>query len=241
MNYTIDFGIPAPQDRILEESRLKLAIARERIQDLSTLGITAEWLNQLEQDIGKAVSIPTYDEQRHTLKQLTATKDEKLQACVQWGRKLRFRMSIAFGRKQTAGIQFPSKEWNQAEKNESRLITLWPTLIQIAKEHAQVLVTAGQTAADIEQGLQLLQELVAANQAQEEYNLRRTSVTVERRVAYRNLYDSINRINHSGQMIYGAESAESRLFRTPWVQTGDDTNDDVMEVLTTEESLDISS
>lgn len=211
-------AISVPLDQLLEEARLKLAIVRERVEDLKTFGITAEWIDQFEADIATAVSYPSFDQQRTELKALTAAKDAKLQECVQWGRKLRFRMSIVAQGKPTTVMQFPSKEWNQAEKNESRLITLFPTLLQLATSHATALVEAGQTEADLTLGETLLEELVAANQTQEEYNLKRTGVTAERRTAYRKLYDTVNRINKSGQLIYGTDTAEGRLFRSAWTQ-----------------------
>ncbi len=210
--------IPIVLDRLLEEARLKLAIAREHVQELESFGITNDWLDQGESDIATAVSYPTFGQQRNELKSLTAAKDSKLEECVQWGRKLRFRMAIAAEEQKSLAVQFPSKDWNQAEKSESKLITLFPTLLQLARTQATALVSAGQTEADLSRGKQLLEELVAANQAQEEYNLKRTNVTAERRIAFRKLYDRVNRINKSGQMVYGVESAKGRLFRSSWTQ-----------------------
>jgi len=209
-------AIPIVLDRLTEEARLKLAVAREHVQELQSFGITNAWLDQFEQNIAKAVSYPTFEQQRNELKHLTAAKDSKLEECVRWGRKLRFRMTLVAKEQKDLTAKFPSKEWNQAEKNESTLIILLPTLLQLARTQATHLVGAGQTEAELGLGERLLDELVKANQAQEEYNLKRTTVTAERRLAFRQLYDQVNRINKSGQMVYGIDSAKGRLFRSAW-------------------------
>lgn len=203
-------------ERILEEARLKVAIAREKADDLKRYGITPEWLDELQTDIDTAIAYPTYEQQRNELRELTAIKDSKLNECVGWGRELRFRMSLAFKQRKHSGMQFPTKEWSQAEKNESRLIALFPTLLQLARSQATTLATLGQTEDDIATGERLLQELIKANQAQEEYQLKRTSITAQRRSAYRRLYDGVNRINHTGQMVYSNDTPNGRLFRSNW-------------------------
>jgi hypothetical protein len=87
-------SLSVPLDRILEEARLKLAIAQEHFVDLSGFGITEEWLKQIQQGIKAVGNIATFDLQKTELKALTATKNEKLAQCVKWGRKLRLRMSL---------------------------------------------------------------------------------------------------------------------------------------------------
>jgi hypothetical protein len=211
-------GLPAPLDRILEEARLKLAIAQEYITDLNGFGITEEWLKQIQQNIETVENIATFDLQKTELKALTATKDEKLAQCVEWGRKLRLRMSLAIADNKLKGVEFPNKTWVASEKNESKLITFMPTLINLAKTHAKVLETVGQQAEEIAAGEKLFKELTAANQAQEEYNIKRKGVTVERQTVYRRLYDSVNRINRVGQMVFNNNPAVNRLFSSSWSQ-----------------------
>jgi hypothetical protein len=211
-------GLPVPLDRILEEARLKSAIALEHLADLSNFGITEEWLKQIQEDLETVENIATFDLQKTELKTLTAIKDEKLAKCVQWGRKLRLRMSLAIADDKLKGVEFPNKTWVASEKNESKLITFMPTLINLAKTHAQVLETVGQKTEEIATGESLLKELTAANQTQEEYNIKRKGVTVERQTIYRRLYDSVNRINRVGQMVFNNNPAVSRLFSSSWSQ-----------------------
>ena len=213
-----DNQVSVPRDRILEESRLKLAIARDHLDALSRFGLNTDWLNQFEQEIDEAQNVPSFNEQQAQLKSLTVAKDAKLAECRQWGRELRLRMELAYDKNNNPPIPFPSKDWTQSERSETKAIALLPRLIKIATTQAEALAKAGQTQADIDKGQQLLQDLNDANQAQEEYNLLRTQETAQRRALYRQLYDSVNRINQIGQMVYRDDAANNRIFRSNWYQ-----------------------
>ncbi len=208
-----------PINQILEESRLKVAVARDHMEQLGRFGISSEWLDQVEQEIARAQSTPSYNEQLDRLKSLTVAKNAKLADCGQWGRELRLRLELVYGKKGTPPMPFPAKEWAQSERNESKMITLFPRLIKIATTQAEDLSQAGQTDADIAQGSQLLQDLIKTNQAQEEYNLLRTQETAQRRAIFRRLYDAVNRINQVGQMVYTEDPSTQRLFRSNWFQS----------------------
>jgi hypothetical protein len=213
-----NFSLPAPLDRILEEARLKIAIAQNHLEALNSFGITQDWLDQFQVDINIIADIPTFDLQKTQLKQLTTAKDTKLDECKEWGRQLRLRMTLATTDKKLKGVEFPSKTWNDCQQNESKLIAFFPTLIELAKTHAPVLETMGQTADYVQQGEQLLKELIETNQAQEEYNIKRKGITVDRQSVYRRLYDGVNRINRVGQMVFKDDAAVNVLFRSNWSQ-----------------------
>jgi hypothetical protein len=150
------------------------------------------------------------------LKSLTAAKNAALEACIDWGRKLRYRMQLTFAKKPPVGMQFPSQEWRNSEANESRMIALMPSLIEIARQHQDALKSFGQAEADINEGEKLLANLKAANEAQEQYKFGRSAITAKRRQAFRKLYDGVNRINQTGQMVYGSDTVDGLLFRSNW-------------------------
>lgn len=208
--------LPGTNERILEEVRLKLALAREHLNALAEFGLTAEWLNELESAADAAEMLPTYEMQMGEMRSLTAAKDEALAECVQWGRKLRYRMQLAFADKTPTGMQFPVNDWRAAERNESKAIATFPSLIQLARQHATLLASVGQTEATITQGEELFTTLKAANEAQEQYKYSRTTITNERREAFERLYEGILRINQTGQMVYGKDTARGNLFRSNW-------------------------
>jgi hypothetical protein len=234
----IDTSLPVPFDRILEEARLKFAIAREHLSNLSSFGINQQWLDDFQKNIEAAVAIPTYETQLAELKELTAIKDAKLAECLEWGQKLRLRIELATKDKKLKRTEFPSKAWLQSQRNESRLITFFPTLINLAKTNAEVLATVGQTPEEIQAGEKMLQELITANQNQEEYKLKRINVTADRQSAYRILYDSVNRINQIGQMVYNDNEANKLLFRSNWgLGNGENTAEESIESAESLESL----
>jgi hypothetical protein len=210
-----NFSLPVPLDRILEEARLKVAIAQEHLTALSSFGISQDWLNQIQANIATIADIPTFDLQKTELKQLTAAKDAKLNECQEWGKQLKLRMMLATTDQKLKGVEFPTKTWNECQQNESKLIAFFPTLIELAKTHGSVLATIGQTQDYITQGELLLKDLIATNQAQEEYNIKRKGVTSDRQSLYRSLYDDVNRINRVGQMVSNDPTIKV-LFRSNW-------------------------
>ncbi len=225
--------IPIPSDRILEEANLKLALAKKHLKALSNFGLTQQWINQMQDEIDTVMTIPSFDLQKAELKALTATKDQKLTECVEWGRTLRLRMDLATSDNQLKNVEFPRSRWSECEKNESKLITFFPTLINLAKTYTQALATVGQTPEYLKQGEKLLKELAEANQAQEEYNIERKTVTVRRKTIYRSLYDKINRINQIGQMVFKNDPEIKVLFESSWSQdhTTASTNDTDSELI----------
>lgn len=43
-----NYNLTVPYDRILEETRLKLAIAKQHLNALKNFGMTQQWINELE-------------------------------------------------------------------------------------------------------------------------------------------------------------------------------------------------
>ena len=60
------------------------------------------------------------------------------------------RINLATQDKKLKGIEFPSKIWTQSQRNESKLITFLPTLINLAKTYTDTLATVDQTTEDIQ-------------------------------------------------------------------------------------------
>ena len=209
-------NLPAPQEKILEETRLKIAIARQHLDALATFGLTATWVNQLEATADRAETMPSHTDQLNEQKLLTAEKDSALADYSKWGRALRLRMELVFSRNSVEYRQFPAQRFRDSERNESKAILLLPTLLRLAQQQAAKLADAGQTATDITTGQAIQTRLKATNEAQEEYKLTRTTVSRERQQAYRDLVAGVQRINQIGQAIYDTDSPNRKLFRNNW-------------------------
>ena len=58
-------------------------------------GVNKFETDKFQKDIDTAVSIPIHEEQLSKLKQLTTAKEKKITECIEWGEKLRLRMTLA--------------------------------------------------------------------------------------------------------------------------------------------------
>ncbi|NJL82544.1 MAG: hypothetical protein HC890_05530 [Chloroflexaceae bacterium] len=110
----------AAYDRILEEARLKIALARQHLQDLAEFGLSEDWLQALSAIADGAEEMPSPARQTGELKSLTAARDAALGACVQWVRKLRLRLQLAFDQQPPSGMQFPAQEWRPPKEMKAR-------------------------------------------------------------------------------------------------------------------------
>lgn len=211
---------------ILEETRLKIAIAKQHLDTLKDFGMTQQWIDDLEKQADEAEQIISNSQQLEELKSLTSAKNIALEACVEWANKLRLRLDLAFKDKPPTGMQFPVKDFRQSRQSESKMITLMPSLIQISKQHQSLLKTVGQTEAVIQEGETLLTQLKATNEAQEQYKFSRPTITSQRRQLFKDLYDKVNEINRIGQTIYGTDSPDGLPFRSNWpsYSPSDETN-----------------
>lgn len=209
-------NLPASQERILEETRLKIAIARQHLNALGKFGLTAEWIDQLEATADRVEAMPAYTDQLNQQKLLTAQKDAALVDYTEWGRTLRLRMELAFGRNSTEFSQFPAQRFRDSERNESKAILLIPTLLRVMQQYGQKLATVGYTQADLDEGEAIQARLKATNEAQEEYKAVRTTVSSQRRQIYGELVTGVQRINQIGQAVYRSDDPNHKLFRSNW-------------------------
>ena len=219
MNNLLEGNISVPYDRILEEARLKIALARQHIETLKDLGLTPKELDDLEATANEAEQLPNYAYQQGQLRSLTQTKDKHLAEFVAWGRLLRTRMKFAYTDGTIPPTPFPTGPWNASQNNESKAIALIPTLIRVARDNKQALTSVGFKDSDIAAAQQLHDNLKAANEAQETYKLQSTSATQKRRQVFRTLYNGVSRINQIGQATYPPNTADGQLFRSNWRRT----------------------
>ena len=86
------------EETILTVARTTLSNGRGQVAALAEFGFSEEMLTQFETDIQTAEVLPDETRNRIELRDLTQSKEEALDACFQWGRKLRTRLQLAFGR-----------------------------------------------------------------------------------------------------------------------------------------------
>lgn len=201
---------------IISISKTTLANGRKTVDGLSAFGINTEFLTSHENDIKAAEAMPTETGNRITLRDLTHSKDDVLETCVLWGQNLRTRLEIAFGRKSSELQAFPAKEFKAATKSENIMMPLMKTLLDIANKHEDALTAAGQTPEILSRGADLLESLREADLEQEVNKVEKNQATQERYQVFKKCYDTVNRINKVGRLVYRGDPVKLALFESKW-------------------------
>lgn len=133
------------EETILSVSKTTLENARTYQADLASFGVTTQLLDEFESNIQAAEALPDETANRINLRGITQEKDSALEACTEWGRRLRTRLEMAFGNKSPQVSLFPSKELSAAADSESQMMPVMEILIDLATRHQTELAAVGQT------------------------------------------------------------------------------------------------
>ncbi len=204
------------EETILQVSKTTLTNGQDNLDALAEFGLTAEALNQFDTNIQTAEALPGETANRIDLRQLTQDKEEALDACYRWGRKLRARIQLAFGKNSNQAKSFPSKDFQNAVNSESSMMTVMETLIKLAGQYHSDLTAFGQTDAIRDSGTNLLEPLREADAVQELQKDTKKSATQDRYQAFQTIYDSVNRINKIGRLVFENDPVKLTLFESKW-------------------------
>ncbi len=103
------------------------------------------------------------------------------------------------------------------------MLGIFDMIIELAGKHQAQLAAAGQTPAMIQQGKNLSQQLRDANVAQEVKKDEKYTATQERRQKFLALYDTINKINKIGRLVFKHDPVKRVLFESKWPKRPKDT------------------
>ncbi len=201
----------APEEVIIEDAKLKLELARERLSDLANLGINQTWLDQFQTRIHAYEALPPDADLLARQKNLTADKDETLKAAERWGNLLRDRCKFAFG--STPRNPFPLIDFRNSARNESKMLQVLPNLIAIASQHAPLLKTFGQAPDCPSQGQSLRNRLDELNCQQEKAKRERRLATDNRRQAISAVYEHLGHLNTVARIVYRDQPSQRSLFK----------------------------
>ncbi len=204
------------EETILSVAKTTLSSARSEIESLSVFGFVPASLAQFEVDIQAAEALPSETQNRISLRDFTQSKDEALDTCDHWGRELRIRLQLAFGNSSAEARSFPSKEFRSAQDSENAMMNVMKILLQLANKYNETLVNNGQTAEVLARGNELLDDLRAADSAQETQKVGKTAATQDRHQHFLGLYDTVNRINKIGRLVFKDDPAKRALFKSKW-------------------------
>ncbi len=177
-------------------------------------------LNQFDSEIQSAESLPGEVQNRIELKDLTHDKEEALDSCYQWGRKLRVRLQLAFGKDSSQAKLFPSKDFQNAVNSENKMMSVMEVLISLSDKYKTELADFGQTPEILAQGPAFLANLREADSAQEVKKDEKRQATQDRYQQFKNLYDTVIKINRIGRLVFENDPAHLALFESKWPSAG---------------------
>ena len=204
------------EETILSVSKTTVTNARNNLTALSDFGVTEEMLNQFETNIQTAEALPGETQNRIELKDLTHDKEEDLDSCYQWGRKLRVRLQLAFGRDSSQAKSFPSKDFQDAVNSENTMMTVMEVLISLADKYKTELANFGQTPVILAQGSEFLSNLREADSTQELKKDEKRHATQNRYQQFKNLYDTVIKISRIGRLVFENDPVHLALFESKW-------------------------
>lgn len=201
---------------ILTNSKTTHRNALENQSALSVFGITVESLNQFGTKIQTAEALPNETAQRIELRGLTVDKDEAMDNCIDWGRNLRIRLQLAFGKNSPEAISFPSEQFRAARSSENIMMPVMEILITQAEKYQVELSAFGQTPEELAAGQICLDQLRSADAAQELQKDTKRSATQERYAIFSELYETTNKINRIGRAVFENDPIKYELFKSKW-------------------------
>lgn len=208
-------GLEFSENTILSASQTTLDIARKDQEQLGTVGIDREYLDELESDIEAADALHSHEQNQGALGTITDAKNKLTELCYGWIRSVRSRMDRVFGVTSVEYARLP-KSPARGKGRESIMIPAMEQAIQVAEEYHDKLQEVGQTDEDIEEGKELRTRLRAGDGKQELKKIENLSDTRIREEMFGSLYDRVNQINRVGRDLFADDPAKLARYQSPW-------------------------
>ncbi len=123
-------------------------------------------------------------------------------------------MEFAFGKNSTKLAAFPIKELKKVMRSEDKMMRVMEICLNIGEKHQTALAAHGQTPEVLTRGRQLHPELSRSDRVQEIQKSSKRSVTQERNELFLEIYDTVNKINKAGQIIFINDPVNRVLFES---------------------------
>ncbi len=203
-------------EKLIPAARTCLNVCRQTIDQFTIFGITAENLDHFESLISEAENIRPEEKERIDLKMITALKDEVNKECYDWVRRLHIRVKISLGKGSAVYKMFPAKSLLKARHNDNKMVFVMEEAIEISEENATELLPHGQTPDEIQKGKDLLVKLRKTEYDQEHKKRDKKKATFCRNKLFKEIYDTVNKLNEMGRNIFSDDPENLLLFESPW-------------------------
>jgi hypothetical protein len=201
---------------VLERSDHFLTCAREDEADLTSFGISKEFLNDFQARKEYAESLPDWEGQLMEIKDETGKKNTVLADCFEWGKDFRAKLEIRYGKSSRQMKRFPSSSFNVADRSERRMISVMKNLLRMAKSLQPEMMEVGVTDEFITGGQSLLDLLRTANLSQEDQKSDSKEITRDRYGIFSNLIEDCNKIRTAGKRVYKDNPSKLSRYDVKW-------------------------
>jgi len=210
-------GIPVSRAKLFTEAD-KTYETTKGLEKLALSGLSKDYYDAFAANILHAKRFMTADEvKKANAKKLTDVK-KKCTQCFGWGKKLQFYLKRAFGEGSPQWNEFPDKLYD-AKENAADMLNELPAAFTIADKYSAELTAKGGMPADYKQTGEALKEELDAIDKEHKVKVEQSeSYTVQRQLAHKKVYDTVNEINELGRQEYKDDPVTLKLFKSPWPQ-----------------------
>lgn len=207
----IDIGVRINTPQLIQWAGVVVKLARRDAGKLSNRGITADFLNQLDNLRKEVQSLEKQQKiARGISLKYTAQQDEVFKNAAAWRREVRELAKVAFEGEPDVLAEFRSgvKVWRSVPK----LLGELSRLIELCKKYSSDLSPLGMTPERVKEGEALLEQLRTVDQEQEKARKDIPATTLELSEKKARLYQGVRRIVRLARVELGTEEASKRGY-----------------------------
>ncbi|MFA6979501.1 MAG: hypothetical protein WC209_09285 [Ignavibacteriaceae bacterium] len=193
------------------------------LEKLALSGLTTDYYAAFAANIQLAKNFKTSDEvKKANAKKLSEVK-KKCEECFNWVKKLQFYVKRAFKEGSPQWNELPEKI-SESKKDEAEMLNLLPATFTLADKYAVELKAKGMPTDYKLTGETLKGELETITKEHGKMVEQSQAYTVQRKLAHRKVYDTVNEINELGRQEYQDDPVTLKLFKSPWPQSKEKDN-----------------
>lgn len=222
------YGIPVSRAKLFTQADITLETTKG-LAKLAKKGLNAAYFDTFAANIQKAREFKTSDEKKKTNAEKLAAVREACNECYEWIKTLQFAVKNIFSEDSPEYKSFPSN-LSDTENDASEMTNALPAIFTILEDHKVRLAEANLPADFKATGETLSANLSTIAKEYAVMEEQSKSYTLERKLAHRKVYDTVNNINEAGAREYKNDPVTLKLFKSPWPQyKGKDNGNDTPE------------
>ena len=216
------YGIPVSRAKLFTQADITYETTKGLVK-LAKKGLNAAYFDTFAANIKKARDYKTADEKKKTNAEKLAAVKAVCAECYEWIKTLQFVVKEVFKEDSPEYKSFPSN-LTDAKEDASEMTNVLPAIFTILENHKAKLAEANLPADFKETGEALSAGLTAIAKEYAVMEEQSKSYTLERKLAHRKVYDTVNSINEAGNREYKNDPVTLKLFKSPWPPNKDKDN-----------------